>query len=291
MLLNSSYLRKIINKKADFLLSYHKVIWRVTHHYAQNSTPVFIFGVQRSGTSIFGKCLGISPEIKYYPEHNTIAFQNFKLKNSAILKMLIKKCPYKAIAFKPLTDSHRVVELITSFGASKAIWMYRRYQDRVNSAVAKFGRHNLDVLTSFSQGCNLDIWQAQGLTEESMELIKSFDYNTISPEEASSIFWYIRNSLFFDQGLHKRDDVICVAYEDFVNNPDAIMKKICVFLNCRYYPAMVRSIHSQSIGLRKEPEVTNRIHKLCVKMYQLLEEIRLEKEAKLTVPESFINSG
>lgn len=251
-----------------------KWLWERSHNHAPNAVPVFIFGAQRSGTTMLGECLGQNPEVRHYPEHDGRAFNNFILRDQQVIQELISACPQRVIVFKPLTDSHRVLNLLEKFEGSKAIWMYRRYENRATSAVTKFGRHNLDLLREFAEGRGLDCWQAQGLGPEEIELIRSFSPQSLTPQAAAVLFWYLRNKLFFNQGLEEHRTVILVAYEHVIRHPNEAMREICRFLGCNFDPAMVRDIHAGSLKLRPVPDLSPRLRLLGDEMYEQLEQVR-----------------
>ena len=97
------------------------VVWRLHNNFAPDAVPVFIVGVQRSGTTMLGECLEMNPEVRHYPEHDGRAFQDFILRGEDTIDGLVRRCPHKLVVFKPLTDSHRVRDLIARLGNGKAI--------------------------------------------------------------------------------------------------------------------------------------------------------------------------
>jgi len=92
-----------------------------------------------------------------------------------VLQELVLASRHRYVLFKPLCDSHRADELlaIDTLADGRAIWAYRAVDGRVRSALAKFGDTNLRVLTDIAAGKGLDRWQAQRLSPENLELIRS----------------------------------------------------------------------------------------------------------------------
>ena len=259
------------------ILEMRKLIWRLKNKGSKQASPVYIIGVQRSGTTMLGECLDESPEIIHYPEHDKNAFNNFILKDNKTILSLINKCRHKYVIFKPLTDSHRAENLLGISKNSKAIWMYRRYENRATSAVTKFGSHNLKLLNQFVKGENLSCWQAQGLDTNDIDLIKSFSPDKMSPESAALLFWYLRNNLFFKQHLDQRNDIALVSYESFVQNPANIMYGITRFIGIDYNDYLVAQVHKKSLPIRKIPKLEPRLVELCDDMYARLEVARKNK--------------
>ena len=274
-------IKKISRKIDETWLGVHKRIWGLMNDYSPNALPVYVVGAQRSGTNMFGECLNRSLDVEYYPEKSPIAFDNFHLRDDGLIQELIRSSRHRYVVFKPLKDSHRVDDILRLAGHGRALWMYRRYQDRANSAVHRFGAHNLEVLRDITQGRNLDVWQVQGLVSEDLELVRGFDYTSMKPEAAASLFWYLRNKLFFNQGLDRRADVFLVCYEELVSNPESVMRGVCRFLECDFQPAMIRHIFSTSLGRYQATNVGSVIRGLCDGMYQKLSAVRADKERHL----------
>jgi hypothetical protein len=220
-------------------------------------------------------CLEQSMEIKVYGE-SSAAMKDWRIRDDETIKAFITSSPYKIVVFKPLTDSHRAMELLKLTQDSAAIWMYRRFEDRANSAVVRFGKNNQELLMAFSRGERLDSWQAMGMTKENLALLRTFDYEAMSPQSAAVVFWYLRNSLFFDQELNKRDDVLPLAYEDLVSSPESVMRGVCRFLGCHFDEAIIRDVHAKSVG-RRSIELDSKIRELCVAMYQRLQNVQEQR--------------
>jgi hypothetical protein len=126
--------------------------------------------------------------------------------------------------------------------------MYRSVDGRARSAVAKFGPSNLLVLREIAAGRGMDRWQAQGLSDESLRLVRGFDYERLSPEDGAALFWYLRNALFFDLGLDRRDDVFLASYDALIADPERVMRPLCTFLGFPYTPRLVAHIAERSSG-------------------------------------------
>ena len=48
--------------------------------------------------------------------------------------------------------------------------------------------------------------------EHNLEIIRRFDYDRMTPESAAVLFWFVRNSLYFDLALDRRPDVALASY-------------------------------------------------------------------------------
>ena len=136
----------------------------------------------------------------------------------------------------------------------RAIWAYRGMEGRVRSSLSKFRDHNLTVLADVAAGRSLDRWQAQGIRPDTMELIRSFDWERTSPASASALFWYVRNRLVFDLGLTDRSDLVVISYRDLVSNPREAIEPVLNLLDLRFTDDLIAHIDArESSSARKPP--------------------------------------
>ena len=208
--------------------------WRRNHPVpAGSARAVFLLGVQRSGTNMIVRGIETCPEVEVHNENDRRAFERYRLRSNDVIRSIVETSRHRIVLFKPLCDSHRAPQLLDDLQLSvqpRAIWAYRSVDGRVRSAVAKFGDANRRVLAEIATGAGLHRWQAQGLTTGLRELIQSYDYSTLSPESASALFWYVRNSLFFELGLDTRRDVLLTSYDDFISAPHVADLQLREFL-------------------------------------------------------------
>lgn len=256
-------------------LALRKSVWRRFNNHAPNARAAFVFGAQRSGTTLLLACLDKSMEIEVLGEESR-AMKNYRIRSDEEIREIVRTSPHKVVLFKPLTDSHKARHFLALCGASSGIWAYRRAADRAYSAVQKFGDHNLQVLSALASGKMLDSWQAQGLTETELGIIRSFDYADLSAQAAAAVFWLIRNSLFFSNGLEKEDKVLPVAYEDIVSDPQGMIRGICRFIGCEYDHRMTDDVHAKSVG-RKEVDIPPSIIEMCDGMYDRLKAVQQKR--------------
>ena len=254
-------------------VSYAKWQWRRSHDIAPGATPVFIVGVQRSGTNMLVRGFETSPEFEVHNEDDPEAFDRFLLRDERTVRAIVERSGHRFVLFKPLNDSHRVPDLLDGLGTpspGRAVWIYRSAEGRARSAVATFGDMNVRILREIAEGRAADRWQAQGLSEDSLNLVRSHDFDRMSPEAAAVLFWYVRNSLYFEHGLHEREDVMLVSYDAFVRDPSATTRSMCAFLGVPFTPSLVAHIHPRPSRagrpIELDPELARRSEELTARL-------------------------
>ncbi len=244
----------------------HKWRWRRAHSISPMATPVYLVGLQRSGTNMLVRGLEAAPEVEVRNENDRAAFRDFLLRPNPVIRELVARSGHRLVLLKPLCDAHRTNELLDTMGTpapGRAIWAFREVDGRVRSAIAKFGDANLRVLAEIAGGGGRDRWQAGGLSESSLALISRFDYAVMTPASAAALFWYVRNSLYFELGLDRRNDVLLVSYDRMVDNPEREMRRICGFLNFPYDPRLVAHIEPRGHHGRSKLEIDPLVRRHC----------------------------
>jgi hypothetical protein len=250
--------------------------WRRSHPRAAGlATPVYLVGLQRSGTNMLARGLDIAPEFEVHNENDRAVFDHFLLRDDDVVRRVVLESRHEYVLFKPLCDSHRVDHLLDTLGTpspGRAIWAYRDVDGRVRSAVSKFGRNNLLTLRDIAAGKGADMWQAQRLSDATLAEISSYDYTTMTAETAAALFWWLRNGLYFETGLDRRDDVLLASYQDMLATPVAAMQAICTFLGLAYRPALIEHISPRGPGGAKPLDIDPRVRALCDQLQGRLDE-------------------
>ncbi len=250
--------------------------WRRRNRIAPGTTtPVFLVGLQRSGTNMVARALEANPEFEVRNESDRAAFDRFRLRPDAVVRDLVIRSRQRFLVLKPLIDSHRVDELLDGLGTpthGKALWTYRLVDGRGQSALSKFGDNNLQVLRAISLGRAGDLWQAQRLSADSVELVRGLDLDHASPETAAAVIWYLRNSLFFEMGLDARNDTLLVSYDRLLDDPDGQVRRMCDFLGTEFVPAMTVGIGRRSAAGRPPLALEPVVRLRCNELEKRLEE-------------------
>ncbi|MGI8698517.1 MAG: hypothetical protein ACR2J0_05145 [Mycobacteriales bacterium] len=262
--------------------------WRRSNGVAQGSAvPVFLVGLQRSGTNMLVRGLEASPEFEVHNENDPHAFHRFRLRSDHEVAAIVSASQHRYVLFKPLCDSHQIDRLLDELPVAapgRAVWAFRDVDGRARSALAKFGDSNLQVLRQVAAGEAGDRWQAQRLSEPHLALIREFDYDTMSPASAAALFWYVRNSLFFEMRLDERDDVILSSYDAMVTDPEGNMRALCRFLGFPWRPQLTAHMAPRGGASRSALDVDVAIRERCEDLRGRLEATAAEQKRRLLIP-------
>ncbi|MCA9866314.1 MAG: sulfotransferase [Anaerolineae bacterium] len=237
-----------------------------------------ILGIQRSGTSlmywVFERDLGV----KVYRESSKLssldAVEHIRLNPLADVKTAIERHHVPMVVFKPLVESQRAHELLTTFPEARVLWAYRHYQDVAASNLKAFGTDNgKRDLQPFLAG-DPGNWRSQNSSAETRETIRSHYADDMNPFDAAALFWWARMQLYFEQHLDQHPSVMLSRYEDLVLNPARTMRRTYAFLG-RAYPGdhIVKDVNAQSVGKGRVSKLTPAVDQLCGQMLERLDRL------------------
>ena len=240
---------------------------------------LFIFGCQRSGTTIIQRIFEQDLSTKIYPEvRSKLSKEDVKLglrldPLDDIKKELLKqKAPL--VIIKPLVESQNAKMLLDSFPNSKGIWMYRHFNDVAASKIKKSGPMSGvgDLRYIFNDTQN--DWRNDQIPVEIRELIQHHFSEDMDAYDAAALYWYVRNQFYFQQALHTCPNMMLCKYDDLVGDSLHTMQQIYTFLE-RPYPNkdILIDIHKKSIGKGQFVKVSPEIELICQKMFHQLVEV------------------
>jgi hypothetical protein len=240
--------------------------FRSQHVIAPRAIPVFVVGLQRSGTNMVVRGLDESAEFEVHNENDRRAFERFRLRDLSQIRRLVEGSNHRYVLLKPLCDSHRTAELLDNLGTSsrgRAVWVFREVGSRTRSALAKFGPANRDALVAIAAGRGEHMWQSGGLTDSMRRVIAEHVDDAMTPGSAAALFWYLRNRLFLEVGLDRRNDVTLVSYEAMLSDPEGTTKRLCRFLDVAYSHRLHAHVEARAPSWARPLDIDPRIRRLC----------------------------
>ncbi|MCX6838516.1 MAG: hypothetical protein NTX35_12000 [Verrucomicrobia bacterium] len=183
----------------------------------------FIFGCQRSGTTLLRDFIGLDHRFRDIGEgdppyfHQEAGERYLRLVEDSEVEALVKQQSSQWVLLKPLHDSQRAVELLERFDNSRGIWIFRHYDSVVQSHLGYYQHDPMDYLEPLRR-VHINSWMLSGLEHQSLEHIRHLlSLADTSIPDLYAIFWYARNALLF-QHL-KRANLLVVSYESLVATP------------------------------------------------------------------------
>lgn len=258
----SSYkVKKIRERFLSFFPSYTK------------SNIFYIFGCQRSGTTIIQKLISLSPKVKFYGEgdlpyfHSEDSIKHHRIKPEIEIKKFLKHESLKFITLKPLYESHNANSLISMIPGSKGVWVFRNYLDVIDSHLHYYNQNIIEYISPLFSKKNNN-WLNEYIPKDIQNFINQFSIDEISDADAYGLFWITRNSLYDEVKNNK--EIICINYEGLVKNPDIQIKRMCNFLGIPFHSFYSKAIRSNAVSKKVSFKLHADIERKCKEIYNKL---------------------
>lgn len=245
---------------------------------------VFIFGCQRSGTTMLQQIFSRDINSKVYDEVGSALSRHdsklgLRLDPIEELYNEFNKPGAPLIVVKPLVESQNARQLLQSFPKARAIWMYRHYADVVASKLKKSGlMSGIGDLRHMVKKTPND-WRSDRIPMPIYSLVQKHFAEDMNGYDAAALYWYVRNHFYFEQALDNLSTVMLCRYEELVREPQEGMKRIYAFLERPFpNPRNMNTVHTDSIGKGKAVTISPSIKALCDEMLEAL--IRADRHAQ-----------
>ncbi len=233
----------------------------------------FVAGVQRSGTNMMMDVLERSEETDVYHERDSRAFDNFQMREPAVIHRLLERSNAPCFVIKSLCELQHLKSLMDDFSPARTVWIVRDYRDVVNSMLNSF-RNQAKQVKRIARDRDSDGWQGEGMGASTHELVRARVHEDITDSSAAALIWYFRNQLFFDQGFDNDPRLLLVRYESLVTQPVSEFERIFAFLDLAYQPRHSRKVVPHSIRKSRQPDIEPPIRELCEEMTRRFDDLR-----------------
>lgn len=216
----------------------------------------------RSGTNMLLDCFDSCLAAETFNETDSEAFVDYELRDLQVIAALINRSRATHAVFKPTADTNRAAEIMDAFPGSRSVWIYRRYQDAVNSAIEKWHQHN-EYLRVVLEEPERARWRTRNLSSRDIELVREHYGRGLSEPSARALIWYLRNAPCVNERLDARPDLLVVNYESLVSDPASELRRIFEFLELPFQDRYLRHISTGSVRKAADPAVDAEIERLC----------------------------
>lgn len=248
-----------------------------------HKTVIWIIGCQRSGTSLMNRVFTRDFRIWVYRECSVLSLgkgqDRLRLRSYKEVKREIDKNKFSYIVAKPLVETQNILDMLEHFPNSKAIWMYRDYKDFVRSNIARFdGSGGIYGMRAIVQRDPTN-WRSQRLSDYVHSIAAKYYSDEMSIYDASALFWFVRNQLFFELKLDTNPCIFICRYKDLVEQPQIMMQSLYEFVGIDNFDKKKASseISSQSVGRGKNIILSPEIENLCESLINRMNKVYFSK--------------
>jgi hypothetical protein len=224
---------------------------------------LFVAGMQRSGTNMLMETLEWAAHTDVYHETDPRTFDNYEMRPPAVIRGVARRSPAPLFVIKSLCELDRVRALMDEFAPARTVWMLRRYDDTVNSAIRSFPNFKHQALRLARDKSAAD-WRGRGMSDDTQSAIRRLAHAEMNEASAAALMWYYRNVLFFEQGLQADARVRVLSYEHLVAGPAHALRGVFGFIGLPgWSPWISRYVHVQSIGKSPPADIEPAVRELC----------------------------
>lgn len=195
---------------------------------SEKARIVFVFGCQRSGTTMLRSFIGFDPRVDdqgegdppYFWQGSEADPRYLRLLPDGEVERIASRCRSEILLIKPLHDSQRAAGLLQRFPGSKGIWIFRHYHEVILSHLTYYrGRYEPMPYLKDMLELNEQSWKAEGLDAEARELILKHRGLVTTPTAGFALFWLVRNQLLFSQLAQNPGlPLVSIHYADLINH-------------------------------------------------------------------------
>jgi hypothetical protein len=198
--------------------------WKIQ---AMTKNPIFVLGMQRSGTNYVFDVLKQFTGIVAYNEDNPKAFNNFLLAEPPTIQGLVDLHPDKVCLFKSISETIKILTLRRMFPNAGLVFTCRFPQQVVNSYAYEFSNH-MHVVNHI---INFDFFHDRLKTATGTEfalprvtkILEHFvgRFSSIADgADKIALYWSLFHLSLLESGLLDVESLILVSYKDITANPE-----------------------------------------------------------------------
>lgn len=237
-----------------------------------SSVPVFVFGKQRSGTTMMMDVFHVRRDTEVFDERAaSSAFVDYRIRGFDVVARLVERSKAPFVCFKPLADSHLCREFAMRFPEARLLWLYRDYVRSALSGIKKWpdGRRGIRLVSTGRSGGG---WFQEGVSEETAEVLREVYSEDLTELDLGCLVWWARNRLVLELELMSLPSLLIVRYEDLILKPREAFEEVFDFVGMPYDKAAVDGVVRNNNGNRKREGLSPHVERLCDDLLSSLDE-------------------
>jgi hypothetical protein len=227
------------------------------------SRAAFVFGTQRSGTTMLMHVFHRHRDIEVWDEHRSSpVFRDHRVRSFDVVADTVARSHFPLVCFKPICDSHLINQFVETFPTAHHIWIYRRYDDVAKSALRKF-ESNTRTIRLVCTGRSGGGWFDEGVSPEVRDILKRTYSESLSDLDLRALVWWARNRIICDSNLMPSHNVTLIKYEALVTAPAPVLEWLLRRVQIPFHPRLTKRISTESVGKNATPPISAVVKGLC----------------------------
>lgn len=228
-----------------------------------DSVPVFLFGLQRSGTTMTMEVFHHRRDTEVFDERaRNRAFLDYRIRSLGVVEALTTGSKAPFVCFKPLADSHLIHEFSARFPSARMLWIYRHHADNARSALRTFA-HATRAIRLVCTGRSGGGWFQEGVSADTAEVLREAYTPDMSALDLACLVWWARNRLVVELGLMDEPRVLIVRYEDLVAEHHEGFAELFRFIGMSHDASAVARVVRRTATDPIPPNLDPRVQELC----------------------------
>lgn len=234
-------------------------------------TPVFIVGLQRSGTTMLMDIFHLHPETEVLDEaRDSRGFVDFRIRDPRTVRRIIEQSHYRFPCFKIIADSHILPSILDGLSNPKVLWMYREPGPNAASRLAKFPFGTAAIRGVCANGPGGG-WFAEGVSPAIRRTLREIDRSHFTDFDYACLVWWVRNQLYFEMDLASDPRVRLLRYETLVTQPEPTMNALFDWTGMGCSKLAMRFVHARSVKKPDLPTFDPQVEALCSDLLRRLD--------------------
>jgi hypothetical protein len=215
-----------------------------------------------------------SREVDAYNEDDPRAFRDYILHDTPAINELIRGSHARVALFKPIMDTYRTNRLLEDFPTARVLFIFRHFDDVVNSWTRKAVRegkpdHHSWVIKHWVDA-DFEQFRLSPPAPDVCEMIRRLQLTRLNEASCAALCWIFWNRCYFDLPLDRNPRVRLIQYDTLVRNPDREFASICGFAGVRFHPSLVEAVHAASLRKSAPPPLAPEVRSTCEGLWERL---------------------